>query len=181
MVCNRCRMVVKTELEKLGLQPLSVNLGEIELAEKPTSGQLSALKDNLSALGFELIDDKKGRTIEKIKNLVIELIHHAEEQTKLKYSEYLSQKLNRDYSSLSKLFSEVEGLTIEQYIINQKIEKVKELLVYDELSLSEIAWRLGYSSVAHLSAQFKKVSGLTPSFYKDKGMHQRKGLDEVGK
>ena len=105
MVCNRCRMVVKTELEKLGLQPLSVNLGEIELAEKPTSGQLSALKDNLSALGFELIDDKKGRTIEKIKNLVIELIHHAEEQTKLKYSEYLSQKLKRDYSSHSKLFT----------------------------------------------------------------------------
>lgn len=181
MVCSRCRMAVKAELEKLDLHPLSVDLGEVELAEKPTSAQLATLKDNLTALGFELIDDKKGRTIEKIKSLVIELIHHSDEPTKLKYSEYLSQKLNRDYSSLSKLFSEVEGLTIEQYIINQKIEKVKELLVYDELSLSEIAWRLGYSSVAHLSAQFKKLTGLTPSFYKDKGIHQRKGLDEVGK
>jgi AraC-like DNA-binding protein len=179
MVCNRCRMVVKGELEKLGLQPLNVELGEVELGEKPSDEQLTALKNNLAAVGFELIDTKKGRIIEKIKNVVIELIHHSEDQTKLKYSEYISQKLNHDYSYLSKLFSEVEGKTIEQYIIAQKIEKVKELLVYDELSLSEIAWKLGYSSVAHLSAQFKKVTGLTPSFYKGKGLHQRKPLDGV--
>lgn len=179
MVCNRCRMVVKNELEKLGMHPLNVQLGEVELAEKPSAHQMDELKHNLAQVGFELIDTKKGRIIEKIKNVVIDLIHHSEDQTKLKYSEYLSEKLNHDYSYLSKLFSEVEGKTIEQYIIAQKIEKVKELLVYDELTLSEIAWKLGYSSVAHLSAQFKKVTGLTPSFYKDKGMHHRKPLDGV--
>lgn len=179
MVCNRCRMVVKNELEQLGLQPLNVQLGEVELAEKPSAEQMAQLKHSLAEVGFELIDSKKGRIIEKIKNVVIELIHHSEEQTKLKYSEYIAGKLHHDYTYLSKLFSEVEGTTIEQYIIAQKIEKVKELLVYDELSLSEIAWRLGYSSVAHLSAQFKKVTGLTPSFYKDKGMHHRKPLDGV--
>ncbi|WP_276135181.1 helix-turn-helix domain-containing protein [Polluticoccus soli] len=179
MVCNRCRMVVKNELEKVGIEPLNVQLGEVELAEKPSAQQMDELKHNLADVGFELIDTKKGRIIEKIKNVVIDLIHHSEDQTKLKYSEYLSEKLNHDYSYLSKLFSEVEGKTIEQYIISQKIEKVKELLVYDELSLSEIAWQLGYSSVAHLSAQFKKVTGLTPSFYKDKGMHHRKPLDGV--
>lgn len=179
MVCNRCRMVVRTELEKVGLQPLQVQLGEVELDEKPTAEQMGKLKTALEALGFELIDDKKGRIIEKIKNVVIDLIHHSDEQTKLKYSEYIAGKLHQDYTYLSKLFSEVEGTTIEQYIIAQKIEKVKELLVYDELSLSEIAWRLGYSSVAHLSAQFKKVTGLTPSFYKDRGRHIRKPLDGV--
>lgn len=179
MVCNRCRMVVKNELEKLELQPLSVELGEVELAEKPSANQLKTLRDNLASVGFELIDTKKGRIIEKIKTTVIGLIHNNEGQTNLKYSEYLSRQLGYEYSYLSKLFSEVEGKTIEQYIIAQKIERVKELLVYDELSLTEIAWQLGYSSVAHLSAQFKKTTGLTPSFYKDKGMHQRKPLDGV--
>ena len=150
MVCNRCKMVVKDELMKLGIQPVSIELGEIELEAALTTDQLNSLSAALPPLGFELIDDKKSRIIEKIKNLVIDLIHYAEEPTKLKYSEYSTAHLHHDYPSLSKLFSEVEGITIEQYIIRQKIEKVKELLVYDELSLSEIADILGYSSVAHL-------------------------------
>lgn len=181
MVCDRCKMVVKNELLKLGIQPVSVELGEIKLAAAPAAEQLSDFIAALKPLGFELIDDKKSRIIERIKNLVIDLVHHAEEPTKLKYSEYISTHLHHDYPSLSKLFSEVEGITIEQYIIRQKIEKVKELLVYDEFSLSEIADKLGYSSVAHLSAQFKKVTGLTPSFFKDLGIRTRSPLDKVGK
>lgn len=182
MVCNRCRMVVKDELEKSGLHPLSVSLGEVSLQEDSLNEeQLTGLSASLQQLGFELIDDRKARTIEKIKNAVIQLVHHSEEQTKLKYSEYIAGELHYDYPYLSKLFSEVEGITIEHYIIAQKIEKVKELLVYDELTLSEIAYKLGYSSVAHLSAQFKKVTGLTPSFYKNKGSNDRKPLDAVGK
>jgi len=181
MVCQRCKTAVKNELERVALHPQSVELGEVELAEEISAAKLEELQAGLQALGFELIDDKKSRTIEKIKSLVIDLIHHNGEQTRLKYSEYITQHLHYDYSYLSKLFSEVEGVTIEQYIIAQKIEKVKELLVYDELSLSEIADRLGYSSVAHLSAQFKKVTGLTPSFFKNMGGRHRHPLDEVGK
>jgi AraC-like DNA-binding protein len=181
MVCQRCKMAVRQELQKLGLQPLSVELGEVELEEAPDAAKTEEIEEALNAIGFELIDDKKSRVIEKIKSLVIELIHQSDEQTRLKYSEYISNKLHYEYTYLSKLFSEVEGTTIEQYIIAQKIEKVKELLVYDELSLSEIAYKLGYSSVAHLSAQFKKVTGLTPSFFKSPGGRQRKPLDEVGK
>lgn len=182
MVCNRCRMVVKTELEKLGLHTLSVNLGEVELQEEALSAdKLAEVSESMEQAGFELIDDRKSRIIEKIKSLVVHLIHHTEEQPKLKYSEYISQELHYDYAYLSKLFSEVEGITIEHYIIAQKIEKVKELLIYDELSLSQIADQLGYSSVAHLSAQFKKVTGLTPSFYKNKGIHDRKPLDHIGR
>lgn len=182
MVCNRCKMVVKTELEQLGLHPVHIGLGEVELAEKEIDkALLQQLEAKLEAVGFELIDDRKSRTIEKIKNVVIELVHHTDEATKLKYSEYIAQQLNYEYTYLSKLFSEVEGVTIEQYLISQKIERVKELLIYDELSLSEIADRMGYSSVAHLSAQFKKVTGLTPSFYKNKSIRHRKPLDEAGK
>ncbi len=182
MVCNRCKMVVKAELEQLGLHPVHIGLGEVELAEKEIDkALLQQLEAKLEAVGFELIDDRKSRTIEKIKNVVIELVHHTDEATKLKYSEYIAQQLNYEYTYLSKLFSEVEGVTIEQYLISQKIERVKELLIYDELSLSEIADRMGYSSVAHLSAQFKKVTGLTPSFYKNKSIRHRKPLDEAGK
>lgn len=181
MVCDRCRKVVKEELTKLGLEPIRTELGEVEVAGVLSAAQLEQIQSALVPLGFELIDDKKSRTIEKIKSLVIDLVHHTEEPTKLKYSEYLSGHLHSDYPSLSKLFSEVEGITIEQYIISQKIEKVQELLVYDELSLSQIADRLGYSSVAHLSSQFKKTTGLTPSFFKNLDIRKRKPLDEVGK
>lgn len=181
MVCNRCKMVVKGELERLNISPKQVELGEVEVDGTLSAEQLSTIGSALIPLGFELIDDKKSRIIEKIKSLMIELVHHTEEQIKLKYSEYISSQLNYDYPHLSKLFSEVEGTTIEQYIISQKIEKVKELLVYDEMSLSQIADKLGYSSVAHLSAQFKKNTGLTPSFFKNLGTRNRKPLDEVGK
>lgn len=181
MVCNRCKLMVKHELERLHLHPISVELGEVRLEEEKLSPeQTRQLQENVQKLGFELIDDRKSRVIEKIKNVVIELVHYSNQQPNVNNSHYLSEKLHQDYSSLSKLFSEVEGITIEQYIIRQKIERVKELLVYDELSLSEIAERMGYSSAAHLSAQFKKVTGLTPSFYKSMPAHNRKPLDEIG-
>lgn len=180
MVCNRCILVIKSELEKQGLHTVNVSLGEVVLLEKKlTSEQTRQLKHSLSVLGFELIDDRKSKLIEQMKNAIVDLVHYSE-PTEKKHSVYISEKLHHDYSYLSKLFSEVEGLTIEQYIIRQKIERVKELLVYDELSLSEIAYRLGYSSVAHLSAQFKKVTGLTPSYYKQKGFQNRIPLDKIG-
>ncbi len=179
MVCNRCIAAVKGVLAQTGLHPLSVTLGEAVLEEKKLSKeQTRTLQQALADIGFELIDDKKSQLIEQIKTLVVEAVHYSEPLT-VKFSTHLSQKLLHDYSYLSKLFSEVEGITIEHYIISQKIERVKELLVYDELSLSEIAFEMGYSSVAALSAQFKKVTGLTPTFYKGKGIHQRHPLDKV--
>jgi AraC-like DNA-binding protein len=172
-------MVIKTELEKAGLQPLSVELGEVEVAEEPTKTTLETLNTHLKHLGFQIIDDRKGTIIEKIKTELINLIHEAGEQKGINISEHISAKLHYDYAYLSNLFSEVEGTTIEKYFISLKVEKVKELLVYDELSLSEIAWKLGYSSVSHLSAQFKKITGLTPSFYKSLKEHKRKNIDEL--
>ena len=180
MVCNRCRSVVQGELAKIGLVPLDVQLGEIELKTVPTSRQLEELKPALLQHGFELIDNGKSRLISQIKKVIIEHVHYREEgKLKVNFSDYLISKLNKDYHYLSNLFSEVEGITIEKFMINQKIEKVKELLVYDELSLSEIADKLGYSSVAHLSSQFKKVTGLTPSHFKRVREVKRKSLDEV--
>lgn len=179
MVCSRCIMVVQNELDKLGLNVKSVKLGEVVLAEEPTSKQKDALTEVLDALGFEVIDDKKSRIIEKIKNIIIDLVHYQDNDTKINLSDVLSDKLHHDYNYLSNLFSEVEGTTIEKYFIAQKVEKVKELLVYDELSLSEIADRLNYSSVAYLSNQFKKVTGLTPSHFKQIKEDKRKPLDKV--
>jgi AraC-like DNA-binding protein len=179
MVCNRCISAVKSELEKLGISPLNVQLGEVELKENMSAEELSLFKNRLDEEGFELIDNSKSKLIEKVKLLVIQLVHHSEGQMQLNYSEYLASKLNREYNYLSHLFSEVEGTTIEKYIINQKIERVKELLVYNELTLSEIADSLGYSSVAHLSGQFRKVTGLTPSYFKKLKENKRKPLDEV--
>jgi len=178
MVCDRCILVVRQELEKLNLKPAAIKLGEAEITE-PTEKQLTQVQQNLAALGFELLDNSRKRLIEKIKNIVIEQIHYTDADDKHNFSEILSDKLMKDYSYLSNFFSEVEGITIEKYIINQKIEKVKELLVYDELSLSEIAYKLGYSSVAHLSSQFKKVTGLTPSHFKNLGGIHRKPLDKI--
>lgn len=179
MVCNRCIMVVQNELDKLGLDVKSIKLGEVVLGKELSAEQRMKLQEAFSPLGFEVIDDKKSRIIEKIKNTIIELVHHQENGAKTNLSDVLSSKLNHDYNYLSNLFSEVEGTTIEKYFIAQKIEKVKELLVYDELSLSEIAFRMNYSSVAYLSNQFKKVTGLTPSHFKQIREEKRKPLDKV--
>lgn len=179
MVCNRCIMVVQQELEKLGLDVKNVALGEVTLGKEPTSEERKRIESVLVPLGFEVIDDKKSRIIERIKTVIIDLIHHHDNDTRVNLSELLSDKLHHDYNYLSNLFSEVEGTTIEKYFIAQKIEKVKELLVYDELSLSEIAYRLNYSSVAYLSNQFKKVTGLTPSHFKQIKVNKRTPLDKV--
>lgn len=179
MVCNRCKMAIESELEKLGLHPISVELGEVEIQENNIDDVKNVLISNLLSLGFDLIDDKKSQMIEKIKNVIIDLVHHQDNDTKHNLSDVLISQLPYDYNYLSNLFSEIEGTTIEKYFIAQKIEKVKELLVYDELSLSEIAFRLNYSSVAYLSNQFKKVTGLTPSYFKQIGENKRKTLDEV--
>ena len=179
MVCDRCIMVVQNELEKLGLDAKNIKLGEVILSKEITSLEKENLSKTLEPLGFEVIDDKKGRIIEKIKNIIIDLVHHQDSDVKTNLSDVLSDKLHHDYNYLSNLFSEVEGTTIEKYFIAQKVEKVKELLVYDELSLSEIAFRLNYSSVAYLSNQFKKVTGLTPSHFKQIKVDKRKPLDSL--
>lgn len=166
MVSLRCKMMVKDELKKLGLKYVTVDLGVIEIMEDITSTQRDKLRKNLLVSGLELLDDKKSILIEKIKNVITEMIHHSNNIPKVNYSEYISEKLDYDYTYLANTFSEVKGITIQQFIIINKIEKVKELLLYDELTLSEIAYKLHYSSVAHLSNQFKKITGLTPSFYR---------------
>ncbi len=166
MVSLRCKMLVKEELKKLGLNSVNVDLGMVEILETITPEQHEMLKRNLLHSGLELLDDKKSILIDKIKNVIIEMIHYADEVPKVKYSEYISQKLNYDYTYLSNIFSEVKGITIQQFIIIHKIERVKELLLYDELNLTQISYLLNYSSVAHLSSQFKKVTGLSPSFFK---------------
>lgn len=167
MVCIRCKMVVKSELEKLGLHYTMVELGEAEITENISAEQLHCLDVALKKSGLELMDDNKTILVEKIKTIVIELVHYSDDQIKINLSDYLSEKLNHNYTYLSNLFSEVKGTTIEKYYLSHKIEKVKELLAYDELNLTEIAYKLHYSSVAHLSNQFKKLTGLTPSHFKN--------------
>jgi AraC-like DNA-binding protein len=159
-------MVVKSELEQLGLHPISVELGKVEIKEEINENQKEILLKNLQSIGFDLLDDKKNKTIERIKNLIVDLVHHKNNDLKINLSDYLAKNLNQDYNSLSNLFSEIENTTIEKYFISQKIEKVKELLIYNELSLSEIADVLNYSNVAHLSNQFKKITGYTPTSFK---------------
>ena len=166
MVCIRCKMVVKEELKRLGLHYITVELGEVEIMEDFSVEQHNQFKVALLKSGLELMDDKKSVLIQKIKNVIIELIHYSEEPLTINFSDYLSNKLNHNYTYLANLFSEVQGTTIEKFIIAHKIERVKELLVYNELNLTEIAYLMHYSSVAHLSAQFKKVTGLTPSHFK---------------
>lgn len=179
MVCDRCIMVVQQEMDKLRLEVKKIKLGEVTLEKELTPNERVALESALVPLGFQVIDDKKGRIIEQIKNVIIDLVHYKDNDAKTNLSDILSSKLNHDYNYLSNLFSEVEGTTIEKYFIAQKVEKVKEFLVYDELSLSEIAFRLNYSSVAYLSNQFKKVTGLTPSHFKQIREDKRKPLDKV--
>ena len=172
-------MAVADVFKKLGLYPQTITLGEVELKEESVAAVRQQLEKALNVLGFEILDDRRSQLIEKIKNALVKWIHHSEDTPEQNLSTLLSQELHYDYKYLSKLFSEVEGITIEKYAIAQKIEKVKELLLYDELSLSEIAYRLGYSSAAYLSNQFKKQTGLTPTFFKAMRSQNRQNLDEV--
>ena len=179
MVCIRCKMVVKSELAKLGLHYFVVDLGEAEIKEGISPQQLAHLSVALRKSGLELMDDKKSMLVEKIKTVIIELVHYSDDQIKINLSDYISEKLNHNYTYLANLFSEVKGTTIEKFYLSHKIEKVKELLVYDELSLTEIAFLLHYSSVAHLSNQFKKMTGLTPSHFKHLKHKKRSALGNV--
>lgn len=179
MVCSRCILVVRQEFEKAGVNPLEINLGEVILAKPISDNKLEQIDKRLTELGFEILDDKNKRLIEKTKTILRKKVQAGEIEEHFSLSDYLPQKLNKEYTQLSRLFSEVEGITLEQFFILQKIEKVKEWLVYDELTLSEISYKLGYSSVAHLSAQFKKVSGLTPSQFKKLGVKHRKSIDNI--
>lgn len=179
MVCNRCIMVVEAQLKTLGIHALSIRLGEVIFAQEPTEKQRTELRDLLESVGFEWIDSKKVRLIEQVKSAIIELVHRDNNDLKINLSDYISAKISHDYTYVSNLFSEVENTTLEQYFIAQKIERVKELLVYNELTLNEIADLLNYSSAAHLSAQFKKVTGLTPSYFKRIKENKRKPLDKV--
>lgn len=173
-------MVVKEELKKLGLHFIMVDLGEVEILEQITAEQRAQLKTDLFNAGLELMDDKKGILIEKIKNAIIEMVHHTDEMINKKFSNYLSEKLNHDYTYLANLFSEVQGTTIEQFVIGHKVERIKELIIYGELNMTEIAWKMNYSSVAHLSNQFKKVTGLSPSHFKQLKGKRRSPIEEIG-
>lgn len=173
-------MAVKEELKKLGLHFVVVDLGEVEIMESISAEIRDQLRIALQSQGFELMENKKAVLIEKIKNVIIQMVHHSDEMIRTNFSDFLSEKLNHDYTYLSNLFSEVQGTTIEQFIIAHKIERIKELINYDDLNISEIAWKMNYSSVAHLSNQFKKVTGLTPTHFKKLKHKERSPLEEVG-
>lgn len=179
MVSIRCKMIVKSELANLGLHPIVVELGEVEVQENMSAEQMKKLKAALLRSGLELMDDKKAILIEKIKNIIIEMVHYTDDVPKTNFSNYLSEKLDYDYTYLANLFSEVTGITVEHFIIAHKIERVKELLLYDELNLTQISYLMNYSSVAHLSSQFKKVTGLTPTYFKHLKSKKRTNLDDV--
>jgi AraC-like DNA-binding protein len=179
MVSRRCKMMVQEELKKLGIWYVVVDLGVIEILEDITAGQHAQLKINLHKSGLELMDDKQTILVEKIKIVIIEMIHYSEDVPRLNYSDFISEKLGYDYTYLANVFSVVKGITIQQFIILNKIERVKELILYDELSLTEIAFRLHYSSIAHLSGQFKKVTGLTPTFFSNIANKRRKNLESL--
>lgn len=180
MVSTRCKMAVKEELKKLHIHFVVVELGEIEIMEPLTAQQTEELKIGLHSCGLELMDDKRSMLIQKIKNVILKMIHESDQPLKVNFSNYLSEILSHDYTYLSNLFSEVQGTTIEQYIIAHKVERIKELISYGELNITEIAWKLNYSSVAHLSNQFKKVTGLTPTHFKNLKVKNRLPLEEVG-
>lgn len=180
MVSNRCKMAVKEELKKLGLHFILVDLGEIDIMENISSGQREQLKNGLLSSGLELMDDKRAILIEKIKNIIVEMVHHSDEIVKVNFSDYLCSKLKYDYTYLANLFSEVQGVTIEQFIISHKVERIKELIIYGELNISEIAWKMNYSSVSHLSNQFKKVTGLSPYHFKQLKDKRRRPIEEIG-
>lgn len=180
MVSNRCKLAVKEELKKLGLHFIVVDLGEVEIMENISEEQRASLKTALLASGLELMDDKKSILIEKIKSTIIEMVHYSDEVIKINFSDFLSEKLHYDYTYLSNLFSEVQGTTIEQFIIYNKIERIKELIIYDELNITEIAYKMNYSSVGHLSNQFKKATGLSPSHFKQLKDKRRSPIEDIG-
>ena len=180
MVSNRCKMAVKEELKKLGLHFIVVELGEVEIMEKISAEQREQLQTGLLNSGLELMDDRRSVLIERIKNVIIEMVHYSDEVIKINFSHYLAEKLDHDYTYLANLFSEVQGTTIEQFIIAHKIERIKELIIYGELNITEIAWKMNYSSVAHLSNQFKKMTGLTPSHFKKLKNKRRRPIEEIG-
>ena len=179
MVSLRCKMLVKDELRKLGLHYVIVDLGMVEILEDISIEQFEELQKNLAISGLELLDDKKSILIERIKNVIIELVHYTDEIPKVNYSHYISEKLHHDYTYLSNVFSEVKGITIQQFIITHKIERVKELLLYDEYNLTQIADMLHYSSVAHLSNQFKKITGLSPTYFKQLKQKRKLNLESI--
>ena len=179
MVSNRCKLAVKDELKKLGLHFIVVDLGEVEIMENITPEKYEMLRKGLHELGLELMDDKKAILIEKIKTIIIEMIHHSDEVIKINFSDYLTEKLNHNYTYLANLFSEVQGTTIEQFMILHKVERIKELMIYGELNITEIAWKMNYSSVAHLSSQFKKATGLTPTHFKQLKDKRRNSIEDI--
>lgn len=180
MVSNRCKLEVKAQLKKHGLHFIVVDLGEVEIMEDLTADQIESLKAGLLISGLELMDDKKTVLIERLKNVIVDMVYYNDDEIKMNFSDYLSEKLNYDYTYLSNLFSEVQGTTIEQFIISNKVERIKELIMYGELSITEIAWKLNYSSLAHLSNQFKKVTGLSPSHFKQLKDKRRIPIEELG-
>jgi AraC-like DNA-binding protein len=180
MVSTRCKMAVKAALKELGLHFIVVDLGEVEIMETISQEQRRQLAADLLISGLELMDDKRAVLIERIKNAIIEMVHHTDEMIKMNFSDHLSKKLDHDYTYLANLFSEVQGTTIEQFIIAHKVERIKELIIYDELNITEIAWKMNYSSVAHLSNQFKKVTGLSPSHFKQLREKRRNPIEEIG-
>lgn len=180
MVSARCKLAVKEELKKLGLHFIIVDLGEVEIMEDISIEQREQLKIGLRSVGLELMDDKRAVLIEKICIIIIELVHNSEETIKINFSDYLAEKLKHDYTYLSNIFSEVKGITIQQFMIAHKIERVKELLLYEELNLTQISYKLNYSSVAHLSNQFKKVTGLSPSHFLKLKEKRRTPIEEIG-
>ena len=179
MVSNRCKIVVKEELKKLGLHFIVVDLGEVEIMETLSIEQREALRNTLHESGLELMDDKRAVLIEKIKNVIIEVVHHSDEIIKVNFSNYLSERLDHDYTYMANLFSEVQGTTIEQFLISHKIERIKELIIYGELNITEIAWKMNYSSVAHLSNQFKKMTGLSRSHFKKLKNKRRSPIEDI--
>jgi len=179
MVSARCKMVVKEELRKLGLHFIVVDLGEVDIMEEISPEQREQLKTALLASGLELMDDKRAILIEKIKNVIIDMVHHSDGESNINFSNFLSEKLSHNYTYLANLFSEVQGTTIEQFLILHKIERIKELIIYDELNITEIAWKMNYSSVAHLSNQFKKVTGLSPSHFKQLKDKRRSPIEDI--
>ncbi len=179
MVSQRCKLKVKEELNNLGIDYISIDLGTVELTNRLTPEQLDRLKDNLLNSGLELMGDQKSILVERIKNIIIKMIHESEKLPRVNYSDYISEQLDYDYTYLSNIFTEVKGITIQQYIINNKIERVKELLLYDELNLTEISYRLHYSSVAHLSNQFRKITGISPSYFKKLKLKRKGNLENL--
>lgn len=180
MVSLRCKMAVKEELRKLGIRFTNIDLGEVETVDNITSFQREQLKKSLLNCGLELMDDKRTILIEKVKNLITDMIHHHDELPRINYSDFISEHTKHDYTYLSNIFSQMKGITIQQFIINHKVERIKELISYGEMNLTEIAWKMNYSSVAHLSNQFKKITGFSPSHFKQSNHKTRNPIEKIG-